>query len=121
MKTQAVWIMAAALCVGAAGQTWAQGTNTAAVASHRPAGGPMAELTFDKMDKNGDGKVTQDEFVAAWIEMAKKRFAAMDANGDGVVTKDEMEKARPAMGQRMQHGGRQRGEGAPAPADATQK
>ena len=54
----------------------------------------MAELSFDKMDTKGDGKVTLDEFVAAHGDMIKKRFAEMDANGDGVLTKDEVEAAR---------------------------
>ena len=116
MKTQATWIMAAILCAGAVSQACAEGTNAVTGAGagngRRAAGGPMAELTFEKMDANGDGKVTQDEFQAAWADLLKKRFAALDANGDGVITKDEMEKARTQMkGRGGKRGG---GEGAPA-------
>ena len=93
MKTQAAWIMAAVLCTGAAAQTWAQGTNTTTGARHKPAG-QMMDVSFEKMDANGDGKVTVDEFVAAHADAIKKRFAAMDANGDGVLTKDEVETVR---------------------------
>ena len=42
---------------------------------------------FDKMDKNGDGKLTADEMDAHHKEMV----AAADANRDGALTKDEME------------------------------
>jgi Ca2+-binding EF-hand superfamily protein len=40
---------------------------------------------FQKMDANGDGKVTTDEFAArrkAWLK-------EMDANGDGKISQDE--------------------------------
>ena len=40
---------------------------------------------FQKMDLNGDGQVTETEFIKA----AKLRFSKMDKNGDGVITKDE--------------------------------
>ena len=42
-----------------------------------------------KADKNGDGVLSYDEFIA----MKKERFAEMDADGDGSLTKDEMRKA----------------------------
>jgi Ca2+-binding EF-hand superfamily protein len=38
------------------------------------------------MDANGDGVVSQDEFLAA----AKARFAKIDKNGDGFIDADEM-------------------------------
>ncbi len=38
------------------------------------------------MDTNGDGIVSQDEYIAA----AKARFAKLDKNGDGFVDADEM-------------------------------
>lgn len=64
---------------------------------------------FGEMDKNGDGKVTKEEFMAfyghAFDQMKKDgqgnvtvesvtvyysaRFKFLDKNGDGVITKDE--------------------------------
>lgn len=40
---------------------------------------------FEKLDTNGDGKISEAEHLAH----AKERFKAMDANGDGFVTKEE--------------------------------
>jgi len=45
-----------------------------------------AQALVDRLDHNGAGYVTSDEFVAA----AQKRFARMDRNGDGRLTPDEM-------------------------------
>ena len=88
MKTQAAWIMAAVLCTGAVAQTWAQGTNKTAGARHTSTRQAM-EVPFEKMDANGDGKVTVEEYVASHADAIKERFNALDANGDGVLTKDE--------------------------------
>jgi hypothetical protein len=40
------------------------------------------EQRFRQLDRNGDGKLTKDEFPGA-------AFGRMDANGDGAVTMDE--------------------------------
>jgi Ca2+-binding EF-hand superfamily protein len=47
------------------------------------------DAEFQKMDKNGDGKISGDEHAAH----AKEKFAKMDTNGDGKVTASEMEAA----------------------------
>ena len=47
---------------------------------------PRAEMMFEKMDADGDGTVTEADFMAH----AKERFAKIDANGDGKLTKEEM-------------------------------
>lgn len=50
--------------------------------------------TFATVDKDGNGEITLEEFLAAekdkgTVEAAKARFAAMDKNNDGKITKDE--------------------------------
>ena len=50
--------------------------------------------TFATVDKDGDGNITEAEFLAAAQgkiadDVAKSRFAAMDKNHDGKITKDE--------------------------------
>ncbi len=46
----------------------------------------MASRFVKRMDTNGDGVVSQDEFLAA----AKTRFAKIDKNGDGFIDANEM-------------------------------
>jgi Ca2+-binding EF-hand superfamily protein len=46
----------------------------------------VANRFVEHMDTNGDGVVSQDEFLAA----AKARFAKIDKNGDGFIDADEM-------------------------------
>lgn len=40
---------------------------------------------FQKMDKDGDGKISEDEFQ----EATEKKFEHLDENGDGYVTEEE--------------------------------
>ena len=54
-----------------------------------------------RIDKNGDGKISKDEFVAVQIE----RFTKMDKNGDGFLSKDEMRAAREMVGGKMHRRG----------------
>ncbi len=49
----------------------------------------MRHRWFQKMDKDGDGKISQDEFE----EATEKKFKHLDANGDGSVTQEEWEAA----------------------------
>ena len=46
----------------------------------------VAEHIAKRLDTNGDGTVSRDEFLAA----AKQRFAKLDRNGDGFITADEI-------------------------------
>lgn len=66
-------------------------------------GDPMA--FFANLDKNSDGKLTEDELP----EFMKARFATMDSNSDKVVDKDEWQKAAEAF----RAGGGGRGGGGP--------
>jgi len=52
--------------------------------------------TFAELDADGNGSVTEEEFVAPLLEHASERFAVIDANDDGVITEVELEAARPA-------------------------
>lgn len=55
------------------------------------------EARFQKLDSNGDGKLTLDEFKAGMKnpDRAEKLFKKLDANGDGVVTLDEYKAGAP--------------------------
>ena len=41
---------------------------------------------FMRMDTNGDGKISAEEFAAA----GERMFARLDSNGDGKIAKDEL-------------------------------
>ncbi len=53
----------------------------------------MAQQMFAKLDKNGDGVLTKDEFPPF-----VQKMAALDTNGDGTVSRDEMKAAHPGKG-----------------------
>ena len=48
---------------------------------------------FGTIDKNGDGKISKDEFTGPDL-----LFRRADANSDGVITKDEADKFQPGPG-----------------------
>jgi Ca2+-binding EF-hand superfamily protein len=75
---------------------WAQ----QAGAGHAAHGGPdraaaMAAQLFQRMDTNGDGKVTREEAD----ETGKRLFDKFDQNADGAVTHDEAEAGAKALRQ----------------------
>ena len=55
---------------------------------------------MDSMDRNGDGIITWDEFVAAAIDKVtllnernvKAAFNVLDEDGNGRITKEELKK-----------------------------
>ncbi|MDK3016159.1 EF-hand domain-containing protein [Pseudodonghicola flavimaris] len=49
-----------------------------------------AQQAFARIDANGDGQISQEEFLA----LRRQMFAAMDADGNGQLTKAEIESAR---------------------------
>ena len=56
--------------------------------------GPSEEQIFAQRDKNQDGKVTWEEFLAGrteQVETIRKGFERRDANGDGVWEKTEIQ------------------------------
>lgn len=72
-----------------------------AFAQEKKAGKPKmtAEERFQRLDKNSDGAVSLDEFVAPakkkpeLQEGLEKRFKAMDKDNDGKLTLDEFKAA----------------------------
>ena len=51
-------------------------------------------MNFASIDKDGDGSISESEYVAALdgrakADAAKKRFATLDKDGDGKLTKEE--------------------------------
>ncbi len=89
-------LVAAVAVVISSGSVWAQ--------EQKP---PKPKLTqdevFKKLDKDGDGAVSKDEFMAPSVkkpELKEKldaRFAKLDKNGDGKLTLEEF-KAKSAKG-----------------------
>ena len=85
------------------------------------AGGPDAKL-FAKLDADGDGQISKDEFSAAASKagadtsVADAVFAKIDANGDGSVSQSELTKADKGGGHHHHHVGG--GGGAPSAGGA---
>ncbi|HRJ11458.1 MAG TPA: EF-hand domain-containing protein, partial [Prosthecobacter sp.] len=66
-----------------------------------PGMGPNPEEIYGRMDKNSDGFVDKDEYVAFAREEIEQRFGRLDENADGKISKEEMkagmERLRNAM------------------------
>ncbi len=65
---------------------------------------PDPEAVFKKLDANGDGKVSKEEWMKSPMaqrneEAAKKRFDAMDTDKDGFLTLDEFKAGRRGGGE----------------------
>ena len=95
MKTLTACIAAGVVC--AAGMLQAQSTNTT-TPPRPPVGAPLAELTFEKMDANGDGKLTFDEYQAAMTKAVHERVPALsNVSSNAAITKAQIEKGRAGM------------------------
>ena len=60
-----------------------------------PATDASAGMTFEQMDKNGDGGISPDELAPS--DMLYEHFAAADADGNGMLSADEIVKHRADM------------------------
>lgn len=74
------------------------------------------EEVFKKLDTNGDGFLSKEEFLASPRAKkdpaaAEKRYAELDKKGDGKVTLEEFKAG-------MQHGKKPAGDAPAKPADA---
>ncbi|HLJ12002.1 MAG TPA: efflux RND transporter periplasmic adaptor subunit [Planctomycetaceae bacterium] len=76
-----------------------------------PGGRPDPVAIFNSLDKNSDGKITEDEAP----EQMKAGFAMMDANKDKAIDKGEFQKAMEAFAQRGGRGGGRGGAGGARP------
>jgi hypothetical protein len=91
-------------------------------------GGFDRSKMYEKMDTNGDGKVSKDEYVKSMEtllsrfskggntrgnmkEMMEKRFDSIDTNKDGFLSKDEFEKSTSNFGGFGNRGTRGKGKG----------
>lgn len=54
---------------------------------------------FQRLDKNGDGKLSKDEVP----EPMKDRFSMLDTNGDGFVSQDELRAGGQQLGDRLRN------------------
>ncbi len=70
-----------------------------AAAGGASAQAPDPATIIKSWDKNGDGAVSKDEWIAAG--RPAERFDAVDANHDGKVTAEELAAAMAAMRQRQ--------------------
>jgi len=67
---------------------------------------------FQRLDRNGDGKISKDELEAA-PERVRNLLARADANGDGEITKEEFLSATPGKGGKGKKGELRKGKGEP--------
>lgn len=73
-----------------------QGDIPRMVKRRRPESGASIDQMIAALDKDGDGKVSRDEFVNGPAPV----FNLADKDGDGVVTKAELESARATLANR---------------------
>lgn len=80
-------------------------------------GRPDPAEMFKANDADGDGKISEQEFVDAAVKRAKEFFARLDADKDGSLTMEEMKNAGPRRGGPRPEGGRGPRPDGPPPAE----
>ncbi len=67
---------------------------------HKQKGTSTPEEIFKKRDKDGDGMLTKDEFLANKKNptKAEKRFAKLDKNSDGKISLEELKAKKDKAG-----------------------
>jgi hypothetical protein len=122
MLNKTCWLFAGSLCLtaglataadpGADSQTITPAPASPTTAGSRPPGGPgMNRATFADFDRNGDGRISEQEFDATRSERIAQRanegrpmrglagvpsFAEIDRDGDGSISRAEFAAHRSA-------------------------
>jgi hypothetical protein len=89
MKTISLLLTALLLPLGAAAQQPPQAPRLPQPPSQQT--GPVLVI---QMDKDGDKKISQKEFLKAAEDRAVKQFKRLDSNSDGYITIEEENNAR---------------------------
>jgi len=69
---------------------------TAAIADNHGGEGHKGKM-MEKVDTDGDGKISKAEFMAKH----ESKFMKMDVDGDGFISKEEMKEAKGKMKNKM--------------------
>jgi hypothetical protein len=82
-KTIFAFLICLFLASGPAGSAFAQGKDPALLLD--------TQALFDLMDRNGDGKISQDEYLKVWKDKpeGEKAFRKLDKNHDGYLSREE--------------------------------
>ncbi len=99
-------VLAAACLLAASGANAFPGGDSGGSMGRGGPGGGHRPPSFDELDADGDGVVSETEFFAPMLEHGEERFVRMDENGDGSLTSDELVSGRPQR--RGQQAGGQR-------------
>lgn len=55
---------------------------------------PRPGAVMERMDANGDGRITYEEFRQVWEERIERRFERLDIDGDGILSETEIAEIR---------------------------
>lgn len=95
MKTTCLLRITAASFAVAVWSSGCSSSDAPARRSGRSQEGRRPQITFEQLDRNGDGKVPRDEYAGP-----PRAFERMDANSDGILTREEFDAgfSRPRRG-----------------------
>ena len=71
-------------------------------AAHGQTSAPLPYLSLPRLDRDGDQRISVDEFLAAAAPTVTARFTGIDTNRDRVLSRSELDTARAASETRFQ-------------------